>query len=125
MKIMAVGDAYVFGLGIKNIYPQEENFRIKFRVVDAKATSGGLSNLVTTDETIDGWLARNRFGVITIPNMGEKIVPIIVEVGPKVSVTQDTVTGTYTFEILVEYEKTSQFWDRYDAAEHLLAIKVR
>lgn len=123
MKIMAVGDVYTFAVGIKNTYPNPKNFRLKPVLDDAKST--GLSNLISTDETIENWLARTNFSPFELGGAEQKIVPFIVEVGPEVAVGAATGPGSYTFDVEFEIESTPGFWDKYNTGEDLLVIKVK
>ena len=122
-KVMGVGDTYVFAVAVKNIYPKAYNFRLKPKINDAKST--GLANLIHTDDTIENWLANNRFETFSLDMQGEKVVPLIVTVGPDVAVDQKTIAGSYTFEIVFEYEPNSRFWEKYNTGEDLLVIKVK
>lgn len=123
MKIMAVGDVYTFAVGVKNIYPKTYTFRLKPKLLDAK--SPGLSNLIHTDETIEEWLARNNFETFQIDMAQSKVVPLIIEVGKDISSTSKTVPGSYTFEVVVEYESSPRFWDKYNTGEDPLVIKIK
>lgn len=123
LKMMNVGDVYTFGVGIKNIYPNPKNFRLKPVLDDAKST--GLANLIHTDDTIEGWLARNRFETFTLQSGEEKVVPFIVEVGPEVAAGGKTVPGSYTFDVAFEIETTPRFWDKYNEGQDPLVIKVK
>lgn len=122
-KVMSVGDIYVFAVGVKNIYPKTYNFRLRPNFDNAK--SSGLANIIHTDDTVESWIARNSFTSFALENGEERIVPLIVEVKPKVAETQDTIPGSYTFEIVFEYEKISRFWEKYNTGEDLLVIKVK
>lgn len=123
MKIMAVGDVYTFAVGIRNTYPNPKNFRLKPVLDDAKST--GLSNLISTDETIENWLARNKFSSFELGGAEQKIVPLIVEVGPEVAAGAATGPGSYTFDVEFEIESTPGFWDKYNTGQDLLVIKVK
>ncbi|PIN86543.1 hypothetical protein COV19_04610 [Candidatus Woesearchaeota archaeon CG10_big_fil_rev_8_21_14_0_10_44_13] len=123
MKYLNVGDVYTFGVGIKNGNPTTNNFRLKPNLDDAK--SPGISNLIHTDATIDNWLARNRFDTIQLKAGESRVVPLIIEVGPEISTSSKTVPGSYTFEVLVEYESSPRFWDRYNDDGDLLTIKIK
>ncbi|MFO8016614.1 MAG: hypothetical protein R6U32_05910 [Candidatus Woesearchaeota archaeon] len=122
-KIMEIGDSYVFAVGIKNIYPNTKRFRLDLEIEDAKTS--GLSNLIHTDETIYNWFSRNTFSTFTLDDSEEKIVPLIVEVGPYVAEGEETVPGSYTFDITFEYETSDGFWDNYNTGQDLLTIKVK
>jgi len=123
-KMMSKGGVYVFAVGIKNIYPKEYNFKLNPNLDDAKST--GLANLIHTDQTIiDTWLGQNRFTTFSLGSQEEKIIPLIVEVGSEVAAGDETVPGSYTFEVVVEYEVNSRFWDRYNVGADYLTIKVK
>ena len=122
-KIMSLGETYVFGLGITNVFPKEKKFKMAVRLREAK-TSGGVATLIPgIDETIEDWLSKNKFKTITIGSGEETVVPIIVTVGPKISATQATIAGSYAFDVNVEYEQSDQFFDDY--VELDLTVKVK
>ncbi|MBU0535681.1 MAG: hypothetical protein KKE20_01855 [Nanoarchaeota archaeon] len=123
-KIMQVGDVYVFGLGIKNVMPKEGNFRVALHFKEAK-TTGGVATLIegTEDDAMITWLGKNRFGIEKIGSGQEKVLPLIVEVKPTIGPGENTIPGSYVFDVMVEYESTPQFWDTYQ--ENTLTIKVK
>lgn len=122
-KILSIGETYAFGAGVINSYPKETNFRLAIRFSEAK-TTGGLATLIPgIDDTIYGWLSQSKFKTITVGSGEKAVMPIIVSVGPKISGSQDTIAGSYTFDVKVEYEKTPQFWDTY--GQQKLVIKIK
>ncbi|MFC1753765.1 hypothetical protein ACFL96_10300 [Thermoproteota archaeon] len=123
-KIMQVGDVYVFGVGIKNILPGEYNFRIQLHFSEAK-TTGGLATLMegTDEDTMLGWMGKNRFSQIKIAPNEETVVPLIVYVGSDIGPGESTGPGSYDFDIGVEYESNPHFWEEYET--NVLTIKVK
>lgn len=123
-KIMNVGDAYVFAIGIKNVIPKDTNFKIVPHFGGAK-TTGGVATLIpeANEDVMLEWLGRNRFSIIKIGANGQTVVPLIVEVKSDIGPGKTIVPGSYNFDIDVMYESSSQFWDEYSA--EVLAIKVK
>ena len=123
LKMMNIGDVYTFAVGIKNIYPNPKNFRLNPKFDNAKTS--GLANLIHTDSAIDSWLGRNRFESFTLASGEQKIVPLIVEVGPEIAADSETIPGSYTFEVIFEIESSPRFWDKYNTGEDPLVIKIK
>ena len=123
-KIMQVGEVYVFGVGVKNMMPKGANFKLDVHFREGK-TSGGLATLIeeADEDTMLGWIGKNRFSTFSIPGNGEKVVPIIMEVNPQIGQGESTMPGSYAFDVIVNYESSPQFWDPYE--ENILTIKVK
>lgn len=123
MKIMTIGESYVFAAAITNIYPQAKKFRLRATIDDAK--SPGLSNLIHTDETIDNWIAKSDFSVFELANGEVNVVPVVVVVGPEVAKGEPTVPGSYTFDVVFEIESSKGFWEKYNRGQDPLVIKIK
>ncbi|MBD3313882.1 hypothetical protein GF345_05565 [Candidatus Woesearchaeota archaeon] len=123
-KIIQVGDTYVFGVGIKNVMPREQRFRLKVHFKEAK-TTGGLATLidVADDDTMLSWMGNNRFTTVELGPGESTAEPLIVEVKPTIGPGESTIPGSYVFDVLIEYESSPRFWDSYE--ENILTIKVK
>ncbi|MCX8147129.1 MAG: hypothetical protein N3D84_01530 [Candidatus Woesearchaeota archaeon] len=123
-KTMSIGDVYVFAIGITNIFPDEKSYKIEVEFKEGKENVGGIANLITDiDDTIYTWFAKNKFEVKKLKSEEQAVIPLIVEIKPKIGANKNTVVGTYNFDIKVMYESSPQFWDLYES--NLLSIRVK
>jgi len=122
---LKVGDAYVFAFGINNINPLPTKFRLAIFFVDAKSSSGGMSNNIVADkDTMVDWLSRTDFSTISLDQQEQIIVPLVVEIKAERAPGQKTLPGSYNFEVWAEYEDRPNHWERYSNEKHRLSVKV-
>ncbi|MBW2999450.1 hypothetical protein KY339_02155 [Candidatus Woesearchaeota archaeon] len=120
-----VGDVHVFALGINNVHPKTVRFRIVPQFESAMEMTGGLANRMEADDnTMLGWLAKNKFTTIELDMAEHIILPLIVEVGQNKAPGEPVVTGSYTFDIEVQFEEAEQFWKNYDEKSHTITIRT-
>ncbi|MBN1502507.1 hypothetical protein JW930_03105 [Candidatus Woesearchaeota archaeon] len=126
-KKMEMGDSFVFGFGIHNLYPKEYRFRPTVEATRADITIGGLLNPTTFDpEVMATWFSDDFFNELEIEGSSYVIVPMKVTVGPEKGVDDPTLPGSYYFEISGEYydEGAEKWKEYYGFAKKTLHIKV-
>ena len=108
---LSIGDVYVFGIGVLNIKPTEEEFFIEARFIEAKDQ---VSSAIETDKNVmESWLAKNNFGqTYKLETQKQTVIPLIIEVGNKRKSDMETIPGTYVFEVEVK-TKNDVFSDDY------------
>jgi hypothetical protein len=113
VKDLHAGSVYVVGLGLRNIlgsYSRDFVVDIKFR--EAKDFSGSV--LETDDELIQAWLGKNLFTTYSLQRNEEIILPIIIEIGDKLTEKGDPVVpGTYIYDVYVGYITNAESTDEY------------
>ena len=107
MKKLGVGDGYVIGLAIKNIYYKPAKFNIQMNFLEAnRFFKGGSEPLTATvdDDTIMSWFDYNK--EITLNSQEQTVVPIKIIIGNKINSEMDTpLNSSYQFSVDVKQDE--------------------
>ncbi|MCX6706636.1 MAG: hypothetical protein NT001_00665 [Candidatus Woesearchaeota archaeon] len=120
--VMKIGDNYVFGIGIVNVMPKSNNFKVVLHFKEAK--SNGLATLLegVDDNTMLDWIGKSRLSIITLDSQEKKVIPLVVEVLPQMGPGKKTEPGSYVFDVDTQYETSMGSWETY--ALNTLTVRV-
>lgn len=113
VKNLHSGDVYVAALGLRNILGgATETFTVTIKFREAKDFSGSI--LQTDDALVQDWLGKNLYTTYTLERGDEIVLPIIIDVGDKLTASGDPVVpGTYIYDVYIAYVTNPEMTDPY------------
>jgi hypothetical protein len=120
-KVVNLGETYVFGVGIINVMPKTNNFKMVIHFKEAK--SKGLATLLegVDDNTMLDWVSKSKLSIVKLDSQEKQVLPLVVQVLPNMGPGKATEPGSYVFDVDTQYE-TQYGWETY--ALNTLTIRV-
>lgn len=115
-----VGDTHLFALGINNVMSDVKEFTIEYEFRNARDTNN--NPIVVDKEYILGWLDENDFESYSLERYEQVYLPLIINIGDKVSEDDQTIPGTYYF-LLTVYNDLGLGRTEYDELEFSVRVK--
>lgn len=104
-----VGQQVPFGLGIRNILPDKNEFAITISFSGAYTAADAPITEATATTVEDEWLGNLRQQQnIKIDGYGQKITPLTIKIGNYISTSTRTQKGTYVFNACVFKQANAQ-----------------